>query len=211
MEERIVALENTFFVQQPQLLDDFALLLYPFAMTAMDNAVLQVHKTIQANRPKNVPIAEFLKTVIDSFPAEPSTDSAEEEAKARVLARGVLARKRLEQAEGGSLSSEEVAHLLGLNKRQSVDYHRREKALVAWRTSAGKWRYPRWQFSKHGILPGVKECLRALAADNEWGAMIFFLSPRYSLDGRRPLDLLREGKVEEVVAAAHRHHHHGSF
>lgn len=39
-------------------------------MTAMDNAVLQVHKTIQANHPKNVPIAEFLKTVIDSFPAE---------------------------------------------------------------------------------------------------------------------------------------------
>lgn len=180
-------------------------------MTAMDNAVLQVHKTIQATRPKNVPIAEFLKTVIDSYPVQPSTDSAEEEARARVLARGVLARKKLEQAEGGSLSSEEVAHLLGLSKRQSVDYQRKEKALVAWRTSAGKWRYPRWQFNKNGALPEMKQCLRALATDNEWGAMIFFLSPRYSLDGRRPLDLLREGKVEEVVAAAHRHHHHGSF
>jgi hypothetical protein len=186
-------------------------LLYAFVMTAMDNAVLEVHKTIEANRPKDVPMDEFLRTVIESFPAEPSTDSAEEEAKARVLARGVLARKKLEQAEGGSLSSEEVAHLLGLSKRQSVDYQRKEKALVAWRTSAGKWRYPGWQFTKHGILPGIKECLKALATDNEWGAVIFFLSARYSLDGKRPLDLLREGKLEEAVAVAHRHHHHGAF
>ena len=35
-----------------------------------------------------------------------------------------------------------------------------------------------------------------------WGRMLFFLQNKASLDDRRPLDLLREGKVKEVCLAA---------
>jgi hypothetical protein len=156
-----------------------------------------------------MPLDEFLRSVIDSF--EPPQASEAQAAKARVLARGVLARKQLEQTEGGSLSSEQVADLLGLSKRQSVDYQRRERALVAWRTSAGKWRYPVWQFTERGVLPGIRECLAVLPTDAGFGAMLFFLSPRHSLQGRRPLDLLRAGQPQEAVAAAERHDRHGAY
>ena len=178
-------------------------------MTALKQAVHRAHEALEAFRPEGVPVDEFLRSVIDSF--EPPQAPEEQAAKARVLARGVLARKQLEQAEGGSLSSEAVAELLGLSKRQSVDYQRRERALVAWRTSAGKWRYPVWQFNERGVLSGIRECLAVLPTDAGFGAMIFFLSKRHSLGGRRPLDLLREGNVQEAIAAAERHDRHGAY
>lgn len=180
-------------------------------MKTVEAAIKEAHRAIEAQRPKDVPLGEFLRTVIDSFSLESSTTSEEDAAKARVLARGVLARKELEQAEGGSLSSDQVAELLSLNKRQSVDYQRKERHLVAWRTGTGKWRYPAWQFTKHGILPGIRECLKALDTDNGFGAAIFFLSDRFSLDGQCPLNLLRAGKIDEALTAARRHHHHGAY
>jgi hypothetical protein len=184
-------------------------LLYLFAVIGLQQAVHRAHQALEAFRPEGVSVDEFLRSVIDSF--EAPQVSEEQAAKARVLARGVLARKQLEQAEGGSLSSDEAAGLLGLRKRQSVDYQRRERALVAWRTSTGKWRYPVWQFQENGVLPGIRECLACLPGDAGFGAMIFFLSERHSLAGRRPLDLLREGKVEQAVAAAGRHDRHGAY
>jgi hypothetical protein len=53
------------------------------------------------------------------------------------LVRGILARKELELAEGGSLSAEEVANALG-RTRQGIDYLRREGLIVTWRTTQGK-------------------------------------------------------------------------
>jgi hypothetical protein len=178
-------------------------------MTIIEEAVHRAHEALEAFRPEGVAVDEFLRSVIDSF--EPPHASEEQAAKARVLARGVLARKQLEQAEGGSLSSDQAAELLGLSKRQSVDYQRRERALVAWRTSAGKWRYPIWQFNERGVLPGIRECLVVLPTDAGFGAMLFFLSPRHSLEGRRPLDLLRAGQRQEAIAAAERHDRHGAY
>ena len=40
--------------------------------------------------------------------------------------------------------------------------------------------------------------------------MVYFLSASYSLGGRLPLDLLREGKIEEVVFDASRYQVHGA-
>jgi hypothetical protein len=55
---------------------------------------------------------------------------------------------------------------------------------VAWRTSEKRWRFPVWQFGSDGRpLGGLSECIAATELDNEWTAMIFFLSPAESLDG----------------------------
>jgi hypothetical protein len=35
-----------------------------------------------------------------------------------------------------------------------------------------------------------------------WGKILFFLQEKASLDGQRPLDWLREGKLKEVWLAA---------
>ena len=140
-----------------------------------------------------------------------SKATEQQKAKDWVLDSGILARKELEQAGGGSLSSTDVTDLLGLKGRPSLARKRLTRQLIAWRSAGGKWRYPRWQFGASGTLPGLKECLDALGTDNGYGAMIFFLSPRHSLDGKRPLDLLREGKIEEAVAVAKRHDTHAAW
>ena len=142
---------------------------------------------------------------------EPSTDLSVKEAKKIVLARGIFARKGLALAEGGSLSAQELGNLLG-RTRHGVNHLRREGLVAAWRTARGKWRYPAWQVTALGeLLPGVRECLKALATHSEWEPMIFFLSPRESLQGKRPLDLLRAGRLEEAVAAAERHGGQGAY
>jgi hypothetical protein len=121
-----------------------------------------------------------------------------------------LARKRLEQADGGAISAEQVADLLGLS-RQGVDYLRKAKRIVGWRLGSGKWHYPVWQFGDGRVRPGISECLKELPSDDPWSRMIFFLSPRESLSGRRPLDLIVSGDVSRAIAAARRHHRHGAY
>ena len=131
-------------------------------------------------------------------------------ARAKLLARGVLARRRLEEAEGGAISTDEVAENLGVT-RQAVDLRRQKAQLVAWRTSEKRWRFPIWQFGPDGRpLKGVSECIAATELDNEWSAMIFFLSAAESLDGLRPLDLVRQGRLSEALAYAERYDRHGA-
>lgn len=180
-------------------------------MSKTQTAIEKVQEAIETYRPKGTSLQTFLLEVVEQARPEPAHNQEEQKAKNWVLASGILARKELEQAEGGSVSSEEVAELLGLKHRPSVAYKRKARELVAWRLTIGKWRYPRWQFSANGILPGIKDCLKALDTDNGFGAMIFFLSPRHSLEGQRPLDLLREGKVKEAVAVAERHDTHAAW
>jgi hypothetical protein len=55
------------------------------------------------------------------------------------------------------------------------------------------------------MLRGIEEVLEIFASDDQWRIMCYFLGKRLSLRGRRPLDLLREGKVAEVIAHAKTH------
>jgi hypothetical protein len=57
----------------------------------------------------------------------------------------VLARRRLEEAEGGSLATGDIAANLGVT-RQAVHARRQKGHLIAWRTNDKKWRFPLWQF-----------------------------------------------------------------
>lgn len=161
-----------------------------------------------------VSLGEFLPRVVEaaaSVLAGQKGDRQEPQlARAKLLARGVLARRRLEEAEGGAISTEEVAQNLDVT-RQAVDLRRQKGQLTAWRTSEKRWRFPVWQFGSDGRpLKGLAECIAATDLDNEWSAMIFFLSPAESLGGLRPLDLLREGRVSETVSYAERYDRHGA-
>lgn len=135
-----------------------------------------------------------------------------EDAIARALARGVIARRELENEEGGSYSALQVSRLLKTT-RAIVDGRRLDNKLVAWQNAAGCWRYPVWQFCEDFVLPGIQECLAEIREINSdgMGALIFFLSARYSLEGKRPLDLLREGKVKKAILVAKRHDTHGAW
>jgi len=122
------------------------------------------------------------------------------------VARGMEVRQKLAEAEGGSLSSEEAARLLRISKT-AVLKRLEAGRLLAWREERLQAaRFPRWQFDEYGqVLPGLIEVLECLKKDqglDAWGKILFFLQTKTSLGDKRPLDLLREGKVKEVSRAA---------
>ncbi len=122
------------------------------------------------------------------------------------VARGMEARQKLAEAEGGSLSSEEVARLLRISKT-AVLKRLEAGRLLAWREERLQAaRFPRWQFDEHGqVLSGLTEVLDCLNQDeglDAWGKILFFLQTKASLGDKRPLDLLRDAKVKEICLAA---------
>lgn len=125
---------------------------------------------------------------------------------AQALVRGVEARQKLAEAEGGSLSSEDAARLLRISKT-AVLKRLESGRLLAWREERLQAaRFPRWQFDVHGqVLAGLEEVLSILNRDERldaWGKVLFFLRDESSHGHRRPLDLLREGKLKEACLAA---------
>ncbi len=124
------------------------------------------------------------------------------------LLRGVQQRRTLLRAEGGSLSGGQVATTLGIS-RQAVDKQRQRGRLLAVREGAA-WRYPAWQLSGGGVLPGLPEVLRILRRESPWTILAFLLSRNARLGARRPLDLLRRGSVEPVTRAAEAYGEHGA-
>ncbi len=124
----------------------------------------------------------------------------------RAHVRGLGARQQLAEAEGGSWSSDEVAGMLQISKT-AVLKRLAVGRLLAWREERLQAaRFPRWQFDEHGhVLDGLEEVLEVLNQDKRldaWGRILFFLQEKPSLGGRRPLDLIREGKLQEVRLAA---------
>jgi hypothetical protein len=119
---------------------------------------------------------------------------------AAAIARGDVVRQQLTVDEGGSISSTEAAHLLGVAKATVLRRWRAHR-MVGWK-QAKEVRFPVWQFAGAKLLPGIEEILQIFHSDDQWRVMMYFLGNRLSLEGRRPLDLLREGKVPKVVAHA---------
>jgi hypothetical protein len=129
-----------------------------------------------------------------------------EEKIARAVLRGLEARQQLAEAEGGSLSSEDVARLLRISKTavlKRLDAGR----LLAWREERLQAaRFPRWQFDVHGrVLAGMEEVLEILNQDDRldaWGKILFFLQTKRNLGEKRPLDLVREGDLKLACLSA---------
>ena len=183
-------------------------------LRAADELGLELGRRLKEKELPGTSVWELLPRVVEVAAAvlsgKKSGPPGPDLARAKLLARGVLARRRLEEAEGGAISTEEVGENLGVT-RQAVDLRRQKGQLVAWRTSEKRWRFPVWQFGSDGRpLEGLSECIAATELDNEWNAMIFFLSPAESLDGLRPLDLLRDGRLSEALAYAERYDRHGA-
>lgn len=112
--------------------------------------------------------------------------------------RGIDARLEILNSEGGFISISEVAKKLGLSNEAINDLRSRRK-LIGLNNS--EIVYPKWQFANK-ILPGLDKILAVLNTDNPWMQASFMLYPNIWLDDKRPLELLKEGKIEEVLNAA---------
>jgi len=134
-----------------------------------------------------------------------ATPSARRSPVAEALFRGLEVQNRLKEAEGGSLSADDVRPLVNLKSKQGVLDRHHQGSLLGWREKQNAVRFPVWQFTATGVLPGIVDALQALSRNpslDDWAKVLFFLSPRESLDGRRPLDLLKAGQSDQVISLA---------
>lgn len=123
--------------------------------------------------------------------------------------RGLRAKERLMQAEGGTVSAEEAGRLLRLT-RQAVNKRRRAGRLLAISGGRRGHAYPVWQFQDHGLLPGLPEVLADLSGHDPWMQLAFFLQENPYLEGAVPLARLREGDLTTVRRAAQAYGEHGA-
>lgn len=111
----------------------------------------------------------------------------------------------LQNTDGGAWSGAELKDKFNLTPA-FLHRRRKEHRIVYWRNAKDDYFYPRWQFTPSGaLLPGVQDVLQIFASRDEWRVMRYFLGLRKQLGDRRPLDLLRSGEVDKVIAHARAH------
>lgn len=132
--------------------------------------------------------------------ADPVLAAADPEAAA--VARGAAEKRRLLESVP-TLGAREAAERLGVTLA-GVRKARAERRVLSVEF-AGEHRYPAFQFGEHGVRPGVRETLAALAAVpvfGDWAQLDFFTAPGAAADGRSVADLLVDGDVDAARAVA---------
>jgi hypothetical protein len=122
--------------------------------------------------------------------------------------RGSEMKRDMLKAEGGALSAQQLAEHLGITP-QGLG-RKRERNQVFWLDVGDGYVYPAFQIGKNGLLPGIREVLDAFTVDDPWMRVNFMLTGDQRLGGKRPIDLLRKGKIDDVVTAAAAYGEHGA-
>lgn len=115
--------------------------------------------------------------------------------------RGLKRKQQMLEAAGGALTSEQVSEVLGIS-RQAVDKRRASNQLLGLTQGKRGYSYPSFQFEDGRTIIGLEEVLGELRDLDPWMQMVFFTSPNDRLEGKTPLELLRQELVSEVKAAA---------
>ena len=133
------------------------------------------------------------------------TTTRKEDRMAKAIARGLSVRERMAAEEGGSMFADETGRLLGMTKQSVLNLYHAGK-LLGWRTEKQRAiRFPVWQFVENRRLVGLEEVLAKLNAGgvlDDWGRIGFFLQSHGVVDNQRPLDLLRQNRLDLVLKAA---------
>jgi hypothetical protein len=124
-------------------------------------------------------------------------------------ARGEVIGTELLVAEGKPLSATEVGAILHVT-RAKVDRMRSAGRLLAVDAGPQGIVFPSWQFSEHGVLPGLREALEELRNLSPWTQMQFFLNKNLRLAGATPLEELRKGNLADVRRAARNYGEQGA-
>lgn len=115
------------------------------------------------------------------------------------LARAFRRRRELLDS---SLTAPQVADLLGTSRQTPHDRVKGGTLLAV--LDKGIWKFPIWQFDPEGpdgVIEGLPEVLRALHA-SPLAKASWLVRPNRYLEGRTPLEALKEGLIEAVKGAA---------
>lgn len=124
--------------------------------------------------------------------------------------RGIAAKRRTLTEDGGLLSAEKVGEILTMS-RQAVEKRRKAGRLIGVSLGRRGFGYPAWQFSERGTLPGLETVLDAPRPHDAWTKLVFFTSANAATGGKKPLDVLRSGNVDKVMAAARTYGEQGAL
>lgn len=124
------------------------------------------------------------------------------------LLRGSEMKRAMLKAEGGALSAQQLADHLGITP-QGLG-RKRERNQVFWLDVGDGYVYPAFQVGSSGLLPGIRDVLDAFTVDDPWMRVNFMLTGDVRLGNKRPIDLLRDGKIDDVVTAASAYGDHGA-
>jgi hypothetical protein len=106
------------------------------------------------------------------------------------------------EALSGSLTAAEVASLLGTSRQTPHDRLKNHNLLGV--LDRGVYRFPAWQFDPEGpdgVVNGLPEVSRTLSV-SDLAKISWFTRPNPFLDGLTPLQALRSGQKERVLAEA---------
>jgi hypothetical protein len=125
------------------------------------------------------------------------------DARARAILRGIdHAHADLSDA-GGAYDLQQVRSLMRGISRQAVDKQVKEGRLLAVPGPSNRRGYPTFQFNDDGsVVNGLKSVHDTLPTRNPWAILNFLVNPQDGLRGAKPIDRLREGRLDEVLAAA---------
>jgi Protein of unknown function (DUF2384) len=103
-----------------------------------------------------------------------------------------------------ALTAPKAAELLGVSRQTPLNRVRDNTLLAV--LDRGAYRFPTWQFDPQGeggVLPGLPDVLDALEPQQPFAKLVWLRRPNPTLEGREPLDLLRDREIEPVLDAAH--------
>lgn len=103
----------------------------------------------------------------------------------------------------GALSASQVAEdLLGTSRQTPHDRLKSNSLLAV--LDRGSWRFPVWQFDPEGpdgVIDGLPEVLKALKV-SQLSKLSWLVRPNPFLDGLTPVEALKQGQKERVLAEA---------
>jgi hypothetical protein len=124
--------------------------------------------------------------------------------RARALLRGAEAIAADLKAADGTFDLEAVCRLTHLT-RQAIHKQVSDGRLLAVPGPSNRNVYPVTQFNSDGRpVEGLKEVRDALGSRSPWMLLNFLVNADARLGNRKPIDLLRAGKLEAVLEAAGR-------
>jgi hypothetical protein len=137
-----------------------------------------------------------LQTEVESAEADDALAGALAEARGRGAARAaeILAGRDM-------LSADDFARLIGVT-REAVRQKLRRHEIIGLQGAKRGVRYPAWQVSGDGALLPALPRLSAVLGESPWTLYRFLTQPNPAFKGKPPLDSLRTGRIEPVIAAA---------
>lgn len=159
---------------------------------AVRSALAAVADVLSSERPSgSIEEESDVETIGD---AEPRRVEVQESAKQMPVRTTTAGREQL-------LSSSELAARVGLKTRQSVHDWRKKGRIVGWEGAKRGYVFPEGQLDRHDRpLNGIERIVPHFS--DGFVAWTWLTTPRPSLNGAKPIVLLRKGEGDQVAAAA---------